>query len=260
MTLDFARNAHDLQEQTDLLAAQLTPATLDRRVPTCPEWTLRDLAVHLGVIQRWVTSIVAERRTEAPPRDVVAPPPAGGAPELAAWLRAAAAGLREAIDLAGPETAVWSWSGDDRVAFWARRMANEAAVHAVDAQLVNGGAAPLDPARAADGIDEWLWMLTLPRGTERSARYPVRPGGETIHVHATDSELASSHDGEWTIRRTTEGISWERGHARGDVALRGGASGLFLLLLRRLDPEAAGVEVLGDRTLLDEWLDHSRFE
>lgn len=260
MTLDTTRHVRDLEAQTDLLAAQLTPSALERRVPTCPEWTLRDLAVHLGSVQRWVGAIVAGRLTAPPPREVVAAPPSGGAAELAGWVEQGADGLREGIELAGPETPVWSWSGDDRVAFWARRMANEAAVHAVDAQLVTGSAAPLDPARAADGIEEWLWMLTLPRGTERSARYPVRPGGETLHVHATDPELTSNHEGEWTIRRTPDGIALERGHAKGDVALRGGASDLFLLLLRRLNPDVAGVEVLGDRTLLDEWLDHIRFE
>ncbi len=259
MTLDTTQNVRDLEAQTDLLAAQLTPATLDRRVPTCPEWTLRDLAVHLGRVQRWVLAIIAQGRTEPPPSDLAPPPPPADT-ELAGWLRDTATALREAINRSGPQTRVWSWSGDDTVAFWARRMANEAAVHAVDAQLVSGSAAPLDPARAADGLEEWLWMLTLPRGAQKSAQYPVRPGSESLHVHATDPELSAEGEGEWTIRRTGDGIVWERGHIKADVALRGGASGLFLLLLRRLDPDAAGVEVLGDRTLLEEWLDHSRFE
>lgn len=258
MTLDTARNARDVKAHTDLLAAQLTPAALDRQVSTCPEWTLRELARHLGGVQRWATAVIAGRLSAPPERVAVEPP--GDATGLAAWLREGADAFAEAVDRAGPETRVWSWSGDDRVAFWARRMANEAAVHAVDGQLVTGAAASLDPRRAADGIDEWLWMLTLPRGADRSARYPVRPGGETLHVHATDPDLVSNQEGEWTIHRTAGGITCERGHAKGDVALRGGASDLFLLLLRRLDPKAARVEVLGDRTLLDEWLDHSRFE
>lgn len=258
MTLDTARNAHDVKAQTHLVAAQLTPATLDRQVPTCPEWTLRQLAGHLGGVQRWATAVVAGRLSGPPERVAVEPPDDAAA--LAGWLGQGADAFAEAVDEAGPETPVWSWSGDDRVAFWARRMANETAVHAVDAQLVNGSTAPLDPARAADGIEEWFWMMTLPRGARESARYPVRPGGESFHVHATDPELGDAAQGEWTIRRTAEGISWERGHAKADVALRGPASGLFLLLLRRLDPETAGVEVLGDRTLLDEWLDHTRFQ
>lgn len=258
MRLDTPRDLSDLRSATGLLAAQLAPATLERRVPTCPDWTLRELVRHLGGVQRWATAVVAGRLGGPPERVGVEPPE--DAAGLASWLQEGADAFASAVDEAGPQTPVWSWSGDDRVAFWGRRMANEAAVHAVDGELVTGPATPLDPARAADGIDEWLWMLTLPRGTERSARYPVRPGGETIHVHATDPDLASSHEGEWTIRRTTGGITSERGHAKGDVALRGPASGLFLLLLRRLDPTTAGVEVLGDRTLLDEWLDHSRFE
>lgn len=260
MTLDFARNVRDLEAQTDLAAMQLAPATLDRQVPTCPDWTLRDLTVHLGSVQRWVRVIVAERLSLPPGRDRAAPAPVGDAAELAGWLREGAAALRGAMEEAGPETPVWSWSGDPRVAFWARRLANEVAVHAVDAQLVTGSAALPEPDRAADGIDEWLWMLTLPSGVERFEGHPVRPGGETLHVHATDSKLSIGSDGEWTIRRTADGIALERGHVKADVALRGSASGLFLLLLRRLDPEAAGVEVLGDRTLLDDWLEHTRFQ
>ena len=258
MTLDTARHLRDVRAHTDLAAAQLTPSTMDTQVPTCPDWTLAQLAGHLGGVQRRATAVVAGRLSGPPERVAVDPP--GDAAGLAGWLREGAAGFTDAVAEAGPETPVWSWSGDDRVAFWARRMANEVAVHAVDAQLVAGSAAPLDAARAADGIEEWLWMMTLPRGSERSARYPVRPGGETLHLHANDSELGADGAGEWTIRRTSEGISWERGHIKADVALRGGASGLFLLLLRRLDPETAGVEVLGDRTLLDEWLDHTRFQ
>lgn len=259
MTLDTARNAHDVKAQTHLLAAQLAPASLDRQVPTCPEWTLRQLAGHLGGVQRWATAVVAGRLSGPPERVAVEPPDDAAA--LAGWLVQGADAFAEAVGEAGPETRVWSWSGDDRVAFWARRMANEAALHAVDAQLVDGTAAPLDPARAADGIDEWLWMLTLPggRAAREAAGYPVRPGGETLHVHATDPELSAESEGEWAVRRTTEGITWERGHVKADVALRGGAGPLFLVLLRRLDPAAAGVEVLGDRTLLDEWLQHSRF-
>lgn len=258
MTLDTARHLHDLRAHTGLLASQVDARTLDLQVPTCPEWTLRELARHLGGVQRWATAIVAGRLSAPPERVVVEPP---GDPEgLAVWLREGADAFAAAAAEAGPQTPVWSWSGDHRVGFWARRMANEVVVHAVDAQLVSGPPAPVDPARAADGIDEWLWMVTLPRGAARFAGHPARPGGETLHFHATDPELVSTREGEWTVRRTSEGITCERGHAKGDVAVRGGASELFLVLLRRLHPEAAGIEVLGDRTLLDEWLDHLRFQ
>ncbi|MGH7910450.1 MAG: hypothetical protein ACREOV_01875, partial [Candidatus Dormibacteraceae bacterium] len=173
------------------------------------------------------------------------------------------------------DTAVWSWSGDDRVGFWARRMAGEAAVHAVDAQLVTGPVAPLAPDLAADGISEWLWILTLPPAAETSGRFPLRPGGETLHLHATDPELAGQGEqgaagqgdqgaagqgeGEWLIRRSEHGISWERGHRKADVAVRGPASELFLLLMRRRDLASAAVEVLGDRSVLEAWLERSRF-
>lgn len=258
MTLDSARLMREMQAHTDLLAAQLASSTIDRQVPTCPDWTLRDLAVHVGGVQRWVTLIIAGCLTAPPQADPGRSAPA--APDdLAAWVREGATALAAAAGGVDPQTSVWSWSGDDRVAFWVRRMAHEAEIHAVDAQLVSGPPRPLSPDLAADGIDEWLWMLTLPPAAAKSATYPVREGGESLHLHATDPELTAGA-GEWTARRTPSGMTSERGHVKADVAVRGTASELFLLLLRRRFLDQASVEVLGDRTLLEEWLDRVRFE
>ena len=40
--------------EVDQFVALLDTADLDAPVPTCPEWTVTDLAVHLGIIHRWV--------------------------------------------------------------------------------------------------------------------------------------------------------------------------------------------------------------
>ena len=99
---------------------------------------------------------------------------------------------------------------------------------------------------AADGIDEWLGLLRY-----RPNATPPTGSGETLHVHCTD------RDGEWLIRLTEAAPEIERAHAKGDVAVRGEASDLLLVLLRRLDPDR--VEIFGDRGVLDGFLSHAAF-
>jgi hypothetical protein len=43
------------------------------------------------------------------------------------------------------------------------------------------------------------------------------------------------------------------------VAVRGNAADLYLLLSRRAPRDSGAVEVLGDRAILDHWLDNSAF-
>lgn len=56
--------------------------------------------------------------------------------------------------------------------------------------------------------------------------------GETLHLHAFDPAA------EWTLTLTPEGLAVERGHTKADLALRGAASDLELLLYDRPPPGA----------------------
>ena len=69
--------------------------------------------------------------------------------------------------------------------------------------------------------------------------------GETFHFHRTDG------DGEWLVRLTPAGPEIEHAHAKGDLAVRGGASDLLLVLRNRGGLDR--VEVFGDAALLDRW-------
>lgn len=53
--------------------------------------------------------------------------------------------------------------------------------------------------------------------------------------------------------------AWEHGHSNGDVAVRGPAATLLLVLLRRLPADGPRVQVLGDGGLLDRWLRWTAF-
>ena len=61
------------------------------------------------------------------------------------------------------------------------------------------------------------------------------------------------------MTRTPSGVTVARGHGKADVAVRGPAAGLLLVLTRRLPPSAPGIEVLGEHALLTHWLEHTPF-
>ncbi len=215
------------------LARAAEPA-LDRPVPSCPGWSVRDLIAHVGQVHRDKARIVRAGTTTRPPgvedTDLTGP-------ELLAWYREGLSDLLDALAGADPRQPAWSWVGDQRVAFWYRRMAHETAVHRWDAEHAAGLApAPVDPEElGADGVaevfDTWLGHDDPPY---------EGPAG-TLHLHATDAPA------EWLLTLEPPHVSAAPGHGRADTALRGTASDLDLLLWGRLP--LAAVEVLGDAAL-----------
>jgi uncharacterized protein (TIGR03083 family) len=220
-------------------------------VPTCPGWSVRDLALHTGTIHRWATSIVLVRaasriplpEVEAPRTANEGPGQAGG---WAEWLVSGVAPLLTALRSAGPLTEVWSWGPGRTSGWWARRMLHETTVHRVDAESALGIGEPvIDPEVAADGIDEFLFNLP-------SARRPYKhlaalPTGQSLHLHATDC------DGEWVVRFTDGGISWERGHEKASTAIRGPVDALLLFTYGRLPAADQRLTVFGDESIPKLW-------
>ena len=129
--------------------ARIIDGDLDRPVPTCPGWTFRQLATHLGRGHRWAAQIVATRATAPVPMREVAD---GKLPEdparHASWLNAGADQVIEAVAAAGSDL-VWTMTGMRPASFWTRRRTHEAAVHLADAQLAAGRDVDLDPGLAA---------------------------------------------------------------------------------------------------------------
>ncbi len=234
----------EITASTATLAALAAREDLTQPVPSCPDWTLRQLATHVGRAHRWAAEIVRTRSAEFIPFRSV---PDGRFPDDPAqrpgWLTAGAQRLIGEVSQAGADQ-VWAFGVLRPAGFWARRMTYETAV--------DTGAAPLiEPDIAADGIDEWLTFVTVPDpGREDTRLAGLKPGG-TLHVHAGD---VPSGQGEWLIRHGPGGIEVTREHEKGDAAVRGPACGLLLVLTRRLTPEQADVEVLGDQTVLRDWL------
>lgn len=242
--------------RTDALRTVLRGADLGATVPTCPDWTLRDLAGHVGGAHRWVGEILRTRATEAVPlEDVPDSRPDGDDPAvLDAWLAEGAAKTAEALREAGPDQEMWSWAWEPSSGFWARRMAHETIVHQADAALAVRAGYEVAPELAADTIDEWLEIVAFVRAV-RGAEAPELIGpGRSLHLHATDVP-----DAEWLIEHGEDGFAWRHAHAKASVALRGPLTDLMLVFNRRLPADGGRVEVLGDAEVLDAWLAGTTF-
>ncbi|HEX9968782.1 MAG TPA: maleylpyruvate isomerase family mycothiol-dependent enzyme [Acidimicrobiales bacterium] len=223
---------------------------LDAQCPTCPEWRVRDLVAHTGMVHLWVRTLVTTKAQERIPRRDLPSPPTDDA--LVRWFSDGVSALVEVLGSTGPDEPVWNWSATrPKVAgFWPRRMAHETAVHRWDAQCAHGATAPIDPEAAVDGIEEILDTILPSALVDRAAQSVASSMGGTLHAHATDVP------GEWLISVEDE-VRVEREHGKGDAAVRAPASDLFLFLAGRLS--MSDVEVFGDQAVIANWLEISRF-
>jgi uncharacterized protein (TIGR03083 family) len=242
--MEYDEYCDALRREGRSLGVAARAAGIEAPVPSCPEWNIADLLGHVGRLHHWVTTIVeshgddpTEHWTNAEP-----PPPAA----RLEWFEAGVDLVADALLRVDPTTEVWSWTDDRTAGFWARRQANETAVHRWDAQGAHGTVEPIEHTLAVDGIDEFFGLIPFWRGASA-----VQGGGETIHLHATDG------DGEWLMRLAAGAVIVTREHAKGDVAGRGTASDLMLFLYGRVAPSA--LEVFGDGPLLDRWHEQVRW-
>jgi uncharacterized protein (TIGR03083 family) len=209
---------------------------LDVRVPSCPDWSLRDLVEHLTEVQRFWAAAVVAGPSEKPP--VVAPAddtlPAG----LLARSAAATQELIAALRAAGPAVGCWTWWGDSNVPTTsgavARHQVQEAAVHAFDAQLATGTPRPVPAVVALDGIAEFIGVS---HGT--AGLWPHEPS--RIGLHAAEGE-------SWLVDLTASGSHVIDGHHETAADLHGSASDLLLTLHGRLPLDSLRSE--GDRATL----------
>jgi uncharacterized protein (TIGR03083 family) len=243
-----------LLEQTRTLGDVIRTADPETPVPSCPGWSMNQLLKHVGRGHRWSAQIIAERRlAELDPREVHGGKPPSDVDGAIDWLNQSAKAVIDAVDRVGPETRVWTFTGPKPAGWWIRRRVHEATVHRADAVLALGGEFELPSELAADAISEWIDLAT--RGAD--LRNPPLRRGLTLHMHAHDEGLGPT--GEWTITHDEDGLQWSHDHTKGDVAVRGSAVELLLALTRRRTSAEAGIEVLGDATVWDSWLNGTPF-
>jgi len=252
--MNTSETLKNVVEQTDTFADWVQGKDATTRVPTCPEWTLADLVGHVGATHRMVTMLVGERLSE--PSSVFAryvPGPTDST-KWHAWLTEGAAEAKQVFESVTDDTPVWDPSGADAgVLFWSRRLLGEASVHRADAAAALDMPYELAPGPAAAAVEDWLDTMTSAGYWENKPDFAaaMRGDGQTLHFHATDAP------GEWLARREPDRVALERTHATADVTLSGPAVELLLVLSRRRRlSETTGLELQGDRALLDHWIEH----
>lgn len=242
--MEFADHLEVLRHEGELLAAAATD--LDRAVPACPGWTVRDLVRHTGGIHRWAAAHVRDRREQMMPQaeeDAVRSSFPAADDALLDWYADGHRSLVEALEQADPQAPVWSFlrGGPTGVAFWARRQAHETTIHRIDAGDLR---TPIGTEFGLDGVDELLHgFFARKRRGRTDTPY-------SLHLHATDGP------GEWLVRGGPDGVVTTDEHARADCAVRAPAADLYLLLWNRR--HADGLEVYGDPAVLDLWRDSAR--
>jgi uncharacterized protein (TIGR03083 family) len=157
--------------------------------------------------------------------------------------------LAAALLETGADTPMWTPTPHGVAGFFARRFAHETAMHRADAELALGLDFTLAPELAADGIEEWLELGSLP------FHFDIHPWmrellgpGRTIGLVAPDAA--------WVVDLTGDAITWRRGSEDTAVALHGSLTELLLVIYKRLPPV---VRVTGDRDLVDFWLERVGF-
>jgi uncharacterized protein (TIGR03083 family) len=238
-TLPYDRMLEIVAERSAVLRSAAAGA-LEARVPGCPDWTGRDLVVHLGEVHRfWAATVAAGPSDEAVDDDAVAEREPVG--DLLDWSERSTETLLAALRDAGPDRGAWTWWPEPRTAgAIARHQVQEALVHAWDAEDAAGRAAVLPVEAAADGIDEFLTI-----GVPVNGSWPHADG--TVAVAAADLP----GDG-WRVALAATGGRVERGEPTGDAVLRGDASDLVLALYRRRGLDSLAVE--GDRKLAERFV------
>jgi len=198
------------------IADLLTPDNYDRRVPSCPEWSLLDLTIHLGQVQEFWSHSIREANADAPWSGDRTYPRSNE--DASTWMRNQTKKLVEAISTSSEESPCWTWWEDPRTAkAVSLHQVQEAEVHRWDAELAIGQPAPLPLEIASDGLTEFLHVH---RFSIEELKLPH------IQIEASDVE------GVWYINASAK-------HA---LTVRATASDLVLFLYGRLSTEALIIE------------------
>jgi uncharacterized protein (TIGR03083 family) len=221
---------------------------LDVRVPTCPEWTLFELAQHIGQGRRFWAAVVGAGPADGPGAEAVAvraAPAPEGREELRDWLAESPRLLLDALRAAGPDGGCWTWWGPSQSprtsGAVARHQLQEIAVHTYDAQAALGAPQPLPAEVALDGVEEFLSTCVA-----TTSPWPHTP--TAFDFHAAEGRawrLTVDGDGARVAPLPGEGAE-----APG-VSVHGTASDLVLFIYDRIPATGGALDIRGDAGLID---------
>lgn len=234
-------------------AAAADLGELNVSIERCPDWDMRDLVRHLGLIHLWAAANVAfpkdnwlhvddlEDLSEHWP-DLAAWPQDK---DLVTWYRSTLSNLVDVLRAAPLDLACFAFlPAPTPLTMWARRQASEIAIHRFDAENARGKTSMFEPDFAADMLDELL------SGFAPRCRSLDLDGPHTLTVEATDV------DQRWHVTMGPDGIATSRQKAEADLVMTGTASDLYLLMWNRASDST--VESRGDSSVMDVWRESHR--
>lgn len=227
---DIEEPEHQVRLSTlqEAFAHQLGSADPASPVPECGDWTVRELAEHLGSVHLWAAGRVrGEKLTPpVPPNDLTGH-------EALVWRYAACAEtLRSAFSEVSPEHRCRTFEEEGPASFWHRRQAHETLIHLWDLCQASGTTLPpVSPGTWADCVDEVVQVMH-PRQLRLGRAEPPAQG---FALHATDA------DRRWAVPGHT-------GTAEAGL-ITGPAQELALLLWGRRGLE--GLQVSGDDSAVE---------
>lgn len=252
-TSSLAAYVAAVELEGDRFARLAEQGRLDVRVPACPDWDLRDLVRHVGVIHLWAAANVAYPKPEWLTVDDITdladhwPDLASRWPsddDLVPWYRATVANLVDVLRTAPPDVSACVFlRAPSPLVMWARRQASELAIHRFDAEAALGLESHFAPEFAGDMLDELFGFAPL---------YPeVRTSQKrTLRVVASD---VGEH---WWVTMDPSRMRVSRNGADADLTVTGTAADLYLALWNRTTGE--DLELAGDPEVLDVWRDSCR--
>jgi uncharacterized protein (TIGR03083 family) len=256
--VEVAAHIDALRSEGERMAVVAATSDLHAGVPSCPQWTVRDLVEHTGTVHRWALGYVRDGRTEPSNAELDESVATWPADELAGWLGQGCADLVAALVAAPDDLQCWTFlPAPSPRAMWARRQAHETAIHRVDMELSVGAApsvgaemTPFDPSFAADGVDELLTLFVPRRRTKLRADPPT-----SLAVRCTDI------DASWLLRLDSQGVTTTSTTGTDDArtaacTVRATSGDLYLALWNRAGADDLTIE--GDRDVLGQFSESVR--
>lgn len=231
-----------LRSNSAMLLAAARQAGFETPVDYCPGWTVGRLLGHCGKILQRTNLVLQSNSTEIPAEVEQAKLPRDES--LFSEFERIYETLCQTMSTCDLDAPGWNFTGSNLTnSFWLRRMSHEIEIHRLDMQDAAAmPITPFDPASAADGIDELLFVL-MPvlasnKGSDVSASF---------HLHCTDVE------GEWLLVVENGVQTATRQHAKGDVAIRGDASSLYQWAWNRRKALGSAIEIIGEPSVATKW-------
>jgi uncharacterized protein (TIGR03083 family) len=233
-----------LSGESERLAASARRIGLEPSVPSCPGWDIAKLVLHVGILHRWVTSMVETGATDR--LDVKSVERAPDGAERIEWFEAGGTELVRVLGEAGPDRMVWTLAGPGRSGFWFRRMAHETLVHRLDIELSAGPFGSVSPVLAADGVDEYLFGHLA----RHLARQPIEGPTTIVRLEPVDVDTT------WNISIDRDAITNIETANSADATVSASSTKLLTFLWNR--GSLCENEIRGDRNVINTW--HKKFQ